>query len=82
MSSNFKIDRESRHGMHMAFYTDLGHEPQVVDGEGNVIELERFAVWIHSPRGKWEVVETFDNLPDLIDRWGVIPEREIKKGAS
>jgi len=62
-----------------AFYTDLGESPQIVDAAGNDWYLNRYGVWMQPyPGAKFEVVETFDDLMDLIDAWGELPLFKIE----
>ena len=57
------------------FITDMGEHTELSDSFGGTWTMERYAVWGEKGRGKPEVIETSDDITELIDKYGIPEER-------
>jgi hypothetical protein len=61
--------------LNVPFITDNQKNLEVKDGQtgDTILSLPRYGVWMVA-NGKYEVVDTGDNLPDLIKKYKIKPE--------
>lgn len=63
------------------FITDFGEVLKGVDGDGNKLEIPRYAYWNdQNPKGKPQVLEVSNDRAYLIQKYGNVPVAKVYWG--